>query len=197
MADRSITAQRTHVLATARNTQSASVCVRPLDSASRFSLRLRGVDVPPSSNVALPEEALPTDALRFELPINRCMESSGLTIARLGPDEWLVLGAEGGAPAQRLSETIADRTHSLVDIGHRQVAIEVSGLHAREVLNGGCPLDLGDEAFPPGSATRTILGKAEIILIRQDEALTYRVECWRSFAPYVYGLLAEIASEFG
>jgi sarcosine oxidase subunit gamma len=134
----------------------------------------------------------------FDIPINRCTETNGLTIARLGPDEWLLLGADAasGTIEQGLNEALAGRVHSLVDISHRQVAIEVSGLRAREVLNGGCPLDLADEAFPAGSATRTLFGKAEIVLIRSGAAATFRVECWRSFAPYVYGLLTEIASEF-
>lgn len=118
-----------------------------------------------------------------------------MTIARLGPDEWLVLGPEGRALEAHWSDALAGQAHSLVDISHRQVAIEVAGLRARDVLNGGCPLDLSDEAFPPGAATRTLLGKAEIVLIRADAALSYRVECWRSFAPYVYGLLSEVARE--
>jgi sarcosine oxidase subunit gamma len=69
-------------------------------------------------------------------------------------------------------------------------------VYAREVINGGCPLDLDDAAFPPGRATRTLLGKAEIVLLRPDTPHTYRIECWRSFAPYVRGLLAEVAREF-
>lgn len=171
-------AQRIHALAASRQTNGSVIEVRPLDYATRISLRSRGV--------------------AFDIPINRCLVSNGLTTARLGPDEWLLLGAADSSSAieKQLAEALAGSTHSLVDIGHRQVGIEVSGLRAREVLNGGCPLDLGDEAFPAGSATRTLLGKAEIILIRPGAALTYRVECWRSFAPYVYGLISEIASEF-
>ena len=39
-------------------------------------------------------------------------------------------------------------------------------------------------------------GKAEIVLMRLDDEPTYRVECWRSFAPYVLGFLNEAAREF-
>jgi sarcosine oxidase subunit gamma len=72
----------------------------------------------------------------------------------------------------------------------------VSGRHAAEVLNSGCPLDLAEAAFPAGTATRTLLGKAEIVLMRLDDGPTYRVECWRSFAQYVHGFLLEAAREF-
>ena len=45
-------------------------------------------------------------------------------------------------------------------------------------------------AFPAGSATRTILGKAEIVLQRRA-ADSFTVTTWRSFAPYVQGFLVE------
>ena len=56
------------------------------------------------------------------------------------------------------------------------------------------PLDLRLEKFPIGKVVRTVLGKAEIILHRKDEQ-TFRVECWRSFAPYVFGLLDQGAKD--
>jgi sarcosine oxidase, subunit gamma len=44
-------------------------------------------------------------------------------------------------------------------------------------------------------ATRTLLGKCEIILGRTG-AETYRVECWRSYSAYVLGFLDEAAREY-
>jgi sarcosine oxidase subunit gamma len=40
--------------------------------------------------------------------------------------------------------------------------------------------------------TRTLLGKAEIVLWRIGAA-AFRLEVWRSFAPYVSAFLAEAA----
>ena len=56
-------------------------------------------------------------------------------------------------------------------------------------------LDLDPAAFPVGMATRTLFTKAEIVLWRQG-ADTFHVEVWRSFAPYLHGLLAEAAREY-
>ena len=72
----------------------------------------------------------------------------------------------------------------------------MSGRHASDVLNSGCPLDLAKSAFPTGTATRTLLGKAEVVIVRSDDAPTYRIECWRSFAGYVSAFLTEAAREF-
>jgi sarcosine oxidase subunit gamma len=129
------------------------------------------------------------------MAINRHGAANGRLAARLGPDEWLLLGPEadgdliGGEVATALGTTF----HALVDIGHRNVAFEISGRHSADALNAGCPLDLAAPSFPTGSATRTLLGKAEIVLLRLDDAPTFRVECWRSFAPYVYAFLTEAA----
>lgn len=110
----------------------------------------------------------------------------------LGPDEWLVLDSEGAdLMASCAGVKIA---HSAVDISHRNVAVTVSGPGASDTLNCACPLDLSVRAFPVGSATRTILAKAEVVLWRRGEQ-DWHVECWRSFATYVFALLEEGARD--
>jgi sarcosine oxidase subunit gamma len=122
---------------------------------------------------------------------------NGAMSARLGPDEWLLAtGATELDPRAEITAGLVGTFHALVDIGHRNVGIEVAGRHAPEVLNGGCPLDLADHVFSPGTATRTIFGKAEIVLFRQGPERSYHIECWRSFAPYVRDLLMDTAREF-
>ena len=150
----------------------ASVSVRPAGAESRFS----------------PLAGLPLDA-----PINTVGTDGEVWIVRLGPDEWLVGGPEADADLLqgRIHEALAGLPHALVDVSHRNVGIAVSGRQAAAVFNAGCPLDLSETAFPPGSATRTLLGKAEIVLIRAAAAPLYRVECWRSFSTYVHGFLNE------
>jgi sarcosine oxidase subunit gamma len=64
------------------------------------------------------------------------------------------------------------------------------------LLAAGCPLDLHSSAFSAGAATRTLLGKAEIVLWRPTEAPAYRLDCARSYVPYVFGFLREAAREF-
>ena len=80
--------------------------------------------------------------------------------------------------------------HSLVDVSHRQLALDVGGAVAARAISAGCPLDLRISAFPIGVATRTIFDKAEIVLWRRAET-AFRIEVWRSFAPYLVAALAE------
>jgi sarcosine oxidase subunit gamma len=122
----------------------------------------------------------------------------------MGPDEFLLLdlGPGDGSSsesqamlAQNLESALAAEPHALVDVGHRQFGLEISGVHATTILSGACPLDLDLRAFPVGMCTRTILAKADIVLWRTDQS-TFHLEVWRSFAAYVSGLLGEIAREF-
>jgi sarcosine oxidase, subunit gamma len=116
----------------------------------------------------------------------------------LGPDEYLLLGADDASEdvlAGSLERALGELPHALVDISHRQFALQVSGPHAAAILSGACPLDLDLGEFPVGMCTRTVLAKADIVLWRTQED-TFHLEVWRSFAGYVTGLLNEIAREF-
>jgi sarcosine oxidase subunit gamma len=126
----------------------------------------------------------------------RANESGGRAALWLGPDEWLLIARDGEAPAiLSVIGTMVTETISLVDVGHRNTGLILSGPRATDVLAAGCPLDLHASAFPVGMCSRTLYGKAEIVLWRQA-ADRFHIECWRSFAPYVYGLMAEAAREF-
>jgi len=112
----------------------------------------------------------------------------------LGPDEWLLLAPEREVAqlATALAAALGGLPHSLVDVSHRQEALELTGPNAALLLAAGCPLDLEASAFPVGMCTRTMLAKAEVVLWRTD-AETFRIEVWRSFAPYVSAFLEEAA----
>jgi sarcosine oxidase subunit gamma len=118
----------------------------------------------------------------------------------LGPEEFLLLSfdtadADPPALAATLGAQLRDLPHALVDVSHRQVAVEVHGPHAASILNGACPLDLDLSAFPVGMCTRTVFAKADIVLWRTAED-AFHVEIWRSFADYVTALLCEIARDY-
>lgn len=115
----------------------------------------------------------------------------------LGPDEQLLIGPESmhSHLATAVSDTLRGLPHSLVDVSHRQTAVEITGPHAVELLNAGCPLDLDLARFPVSACTRTILAKSEIVLWRRTSE-EFHMEVWRSFVPYVTGFLAAVEREF-
>lgn len=138
-------------------------------------------------------EATPP-ALGFALPQQPCRAASvgERSALWLGPDEWLILASPSDFIAADLEQALRPHAHALVDVSHRQVALELTGADAADLLNAGCPLDLHPDAFPAEMCTRTVLAKAEIILWRTTPN-TFRLEIARSFAPYVRAFLHEAA----
>jgi sarcosine oxidase, subunit gamma len=124
----------------------------------------------------------------------RAAEHGARAALWLGPDEQLLLGAEGNDIAAALGPALRELPHSLVEVSHRQTALQVGGPRAAVLLSAGCPLDLDPGAFPVGMCTRTVLAKAEIVLWRTAEDI-FHIEVWRSFAAYVSRFLAEAARD--
>ncbi len=109
----------------------------------------------------------------------------------LGPDEWLIQAAEPAAALIALARKgAAEHPVSIVDVSHRILALEITGPFAAWCLNGFCALDLDPRAFPVGMCTRTVLGKAEIMLWRIAPEL-FHVHAGRSFFPYVWACLRQ------
>jgi len=135
--------------------------------------------------------------LGLTLPTESCRAAVAGPAAGLwlGPDETLLLLPSEGSWAAILAEALSAVPHSLVDVSHRQTALEVSGLDAGAMLAVGCPLDLHPSAFPVGMCTRTVFAKCEIVLWRKAPDL-FHIEVWRSFRAYVLGLLELAAEEF-
>ena len=132
--------------------------------------------------------------LGFALPTTpgQAVSKASRSALWIGPDEWLILDEKNAV--EDLMPKGAAKEFSAVDISHRNVAYLLSGDGAANVLNAGCPRDLSLAAFPVGTASRTIFGKVEVVLYRTKKD-AFRLECWRSFAPYVWGLLLEGAAD--
>jgi len=162
-----------------------AVLIQVLPPRARFSLRLDAAGLERAGSLA---------GFVLDLPINRCRIAGGKRSLRLGPDEWLLCGKDEEAAqiARDAEAALCGSTHALVDQSHAYVALAVAGTGAAGAINSGCALALTRAAFPPLSATRTLLGKAEIILARWGDG-PFEVLCQRSLAPYVRALLGQAA----
>jgi sarcosine oxidase subunit gamma len=159
--------------------------IRRLPPVARLSLRMKG------NAPGTPRRGL---GLSLDLPINRFSAWEERLVARLGPDEWLIVDLLNEADKLRaeFAAALVESAHAIVDVSQASIAFAIEGPDAANILNAGCPLDLDIRAFPPGSATRTILGKCEVVLFRLSK-VAFRAECARSFGEYVYAFLSEAA----
>jgi sarcosine oxidase subunit gamma len=163
--------------------------MRILPPASRFILH---------GNAAARRAASPMWGVSFAESPCRAVIAENRATLWLGPDEYLLWDSAGTASdgaATAIEEALRGIPHALVDISHRQMALQIAGPYAESILSGACPLDLDIAEFPIGMCTRTLFAKADIVLWRTG-ADTFHLEIWRSFAAYVTGLAREIALEF-
>lgn len=159
------------------------VVVRELAPALRLSLRVK-----PAHRATLGQ------ALGLDLPlrVGERAQSGDTQALCLGPDEWLILAPEGAALADAARAVYAAAPHTLVDISDREVTLRLTGPAVLDLLAACCPRHVA--AMPVGSAARTVFDSATVVLWRDGPA-DFRMDVWRSFAPHVRSLLAQVQGE--
>ncbi len=136
-------------------------------------------------------------ALGTALPgVNATAAAGELTLIGLGPDEWLEVGGDGPAVAQRLEGGGQGQFVGVTDVSENYCTLVVSGPKAREVLAKGCPLDLHPDVFKTSDAAGTLVAKATVVLWLQADG-SFRVLVRRSFADYLYRWLDDAGREYG
>jgi heterotetrameric sarcosine oxidase gamma subunit len=159
-----------------------------LASASPDCDAVRLAALPPATRLIIRGGATAIASIGMELPATcRAVKFGERALLWLGPEEFLLLAPDDLMPAID--------TAFVVDISHRNTALSVSGPRADWAINAFCALDLHPSAFAVGICTRTVLGKAEIVLWR-TAAEAFHIEVARSFAPYVWNCLDEARREF-
>jgi len=161
--------------------KSGTVTAEVMEEKVRLSLRVKSKD-----RTAIAK------AIGLTLPakIGATSNKADAMVACFGPDEWLLIAEK--AKYSKLYEKVLKLSSkyvmSVTDISHRNVALTLNGPAAAETVNVGCPLDMSLDAFPVGKCTRTVFENAPILLYRNSED-SFTMECWRSFAPYMLGLV--------
>lgn len=165
----------------------------------RFANSVVSIEVtPPASRISLRATAKGAKAyektLGFALPMKPggTKSKAGIHALWLGPDEWLILSVKGENTNAKAPRTTAEYVET--DVSHRNTGFVLTGIGAQNVLSAACPRNLSLDAFPVGTASRTIFGKAEVVLYRTAKD-TFRLECWRSFVPYIWAYLLDGAKD--
>jgi sarcosine oxidase subunit gamma len=129
---------------------------------------------------------------------NRVAAMRELRTLWLGPDEWLVTAPEGAAPdlLGRLTRALFGRHASVTDLSASRAIIEITGSHARVLLEKGCGLDLHPRAFGPGQCAQTIFAKLPVVIDQLGAVPTYRLFVRRSAALWLAEWLIDAAEEF-
>ena len=109
----------------------------------------------------------------------------------LGPTSWLyVADADPAAPSyDDARRSLNAAGGALIDVSSSYVGWRVAGTASSRVLNRGCPLDLGDEAFPAGHCAQSTFGHMTVLVHRPDASAAFIVLASRSYAHDALHLL--------
>lgn len=131
--------------------------------------------------------------LGFPTEPNTAKTSGDRDVLWLGPDEWLIVGAPGGANAimDELEASIAGIHRSVVDVSANRAVIELAGPSRYDLLASACPIDLHPRSWGNGRCAQSVFGAAQILL--QEREGTTRLFVRPSFARYVVDLLLAAA----
>jgi sarcosine oxidase subunit gamma len=115
----------------------------------------------------------------------------------LGPDEWLVVGADGQHEAlkQVLRDGLNGAVGSIVDVSANRTLLEIGGPKAGDVLAQGVAIDLDARSLPPSCCAQTLLGKAQVIIERRGDQPALHLYVRSSFSCYVADWLIDARYE--
>jgi sarcosine oxidase, subunit gamma len=157
---------------------------------------MAGLRVDPAGPVA----AAVAEYLGVALPTapSTYVESESATAIWLGPDEWLIT-SPFRTPEELetgLREAVSGEG-SVVDVSAQRTTLRLRGEHVRDLLSGGCAIDLHPRVFLRGAAAQTLLGQAGVVLMALDDTGThYQIVVRSSFAGYVTSWLLDAATEY-
>lgn len=122
-------------------------------------------------------------ALRSVAPTtSRRTEAGDLALIGTGPDVWLAV-KEKAEPewASGLAARLGDAA-SVSDQSSGYAVLRLEGTAARDLLSRGAFIDFHPSCFGPGSAAVTVIAHMGVILWQIDNAPTYEVALFRSYA---------------
>ena len=117
------------------------------------------------------------------------------TPVRLAPDEYL-LTSRSMTAGQRI-DALGDSVHAAVDVSAQYTTISLAGAESRDLLAGGCSVDLSPEAAPTGTTVHAPLAQASVVITVTDAgAGAFELIVRASFADYLATWLTTVAREY-
>ncbi|MES2094327.1 MAG: sarcosine oxidase subunit gamma family protein [Actinomycetota bacterium] len=127
---------------------------------------------------------------------NRVAPDGAWSLIRLAPDEFLLTSRS--MTAGRLIETLGDSVDAAVDVSAQYTTISLAGAESRDLLAGGCAVDLAPEVAPTGTTVHAPLAQANVVITVVDaDTGSFELIVRASFADYLATWLTSAAREYG
>lgn len=121
------------------------------------------------------------------------------SIFRVGPERLWLTGPADDRVFGEIDEVVLGDESVVTEIGHSRTILRLSGPDSSTVLNRGLPIDLDDNAFPPGLFAQSVIHHIPVLVHRIDAGVerTFDVYIPREYAVTFWEWLVEAAEPLG
>ena len=112
-----------------------------------------------------------------------------------GPNTWLVISSKENI-IDDIRATCNDENFSVTDISHSRTLIQIKGIHAKEVIKKGCPLNFNN--FIKNNCAGSVFNGITIVVdcVDSDKKI-FNLITLRSFGESFYHHVTDASLEFG
>ena len=111
------------------------------------------------------------------------------------PSTWLILSKKVNF-IKTIEKNCNTENFAVTDISHSRSIIQIKGLHAKEVLKKGCPINFNE--FKKNSCVGSVFNGITIVVdCIEDDPQTFNLITLRSFGESFYHHITDAALEFG
>ena len=111
------------------------------------------------------------------------------------PSTWLILSKKVNF-IKTIEKNCNTENFAVTDISHSRSIIQIKGLHAKEVLKKGCPINFNE--FKKNSCVGSVFNGITIVVdCIEDDPQTFNLVTLRSFGESFYHHITDAALEFG
>ena len=135
------------------------------------------------------------DGLEFPLQNSKVLSNKETRILWSAPSTWLVISRK-----ENIDVTIKEHCNSenfgITNISHSRAVIQIKGLHAKEILKKGCPLNFNE--FEKNNCAGSVFHGINIVVdFLDNNPDTFNLLTLRSFGESFYHHITDAALEFG
>lgn len=132
--------------------------------------------------------------IKFPNKVGQTFKSKDFTILTLGPDWWMVVGANLNNE-RKIRTAIGNEFASIVDSSAQRTFVEVSGKYAQSVLEHGFENNLDPKVFKTGMCVQGVLSRSPVIIYHGPVGV-YHLYVRASFAQHLWNFLSDAATEY-
>ena len=140
---------------------------------------------------------LKIDGLELPLAYPTVISNSEIRILWSGPNTWIVISSNQSVE-NKINSSLKNEDFAITNLSHSRAVIEISGKNSIDVLKKGTSLNLNSSEFTKNnSANSSYNGISFIVDFTDDNPLTFRLFCLRSFGGSFYHSITDAALEYG